>query len=120
MPKNDIPLSDSLPDFKSTFNEVKRVDPEIIAKEVFNDNPIAQNKFKMKLRNEGFNEDYYINHEEFSLPKKNRVMKYVTESVIEIIVPANVVKRKDKVEITTNPDGTTSIEIKNISKLKGL
>lgn len=79
---------------------------------------IAQNEFKMKIKNEGFKEDYFIPHEEIVLPKKNRTMKYVTESGIEIIVPANIIKRKDKVEITTNPDGATSIEIKNISKLK--
>lgn len=115
---NGIPLSDTLPDFKNTFVEAKRIDPELIAKEVFNDNLIAQNEFKMKIKNEGFKEDYFIPHEEIVLPKKNRTMKYVTESGIEIIVPANIIKRKDKVEITTNPDGTTSIEIKNISKLK--
>lgn len=115
---NDIPLSDSLPEFKNTFLEAKVIDPELIAKEVFNDNLIAQNEFKMKMANEGFKEDYLIKQSELALPKRSRTMKYVTESGIEIIVPANIIKRKDKVEITTNPDGTTSIEIKNISKLK--
>lgn len=113
--KYELDLKEILPQFKSAVDECEVLESKTMAKKVFEKSPVASEEFRIKLESSGFTEP--VIKEGKPLPKKDRTMKFITESGIEIIVPASYLKRKDKIEIQKNPDGTTSISIKNIEKL---
>lgn len=114
--KYEIDLKETLPALKSSIDECEVFEPLKIAEAVFEKAPIAKMEFKRSVEEAGVPES--ATFDQARLSKKERTMKFVTEAGIEIIIPSSYLKRKDKVEILNHPDGTTSIEIKNITKLK--
>lgn len=114
--KYELDLKKTLPQLKSAISACDFLEPEVVAKTVFEASPIVGEEFRISVADAGVKEAVAVDQKR--LPKKDRTMKFVTEAGIEIIIPATYLKRKDKVEIINNPDGTTSIEIKNIEKLK--
>lgn len=113
--KYEFDLKEILPQFKSAVEDCEFLEAKTMAKKVFEKSPVASEEFRISMENSGYAEP--VAKEGKPLPKKDRTMKFVTESGIEIIVPSSYLKRKDKIEIHQNPDGTTSISIKNIEKL---
>lgn len=114
--KYDLDLQETLPELKSAFADCDFLEVEEVAKTVFDKLPAAKEEFRIQVENAGVKNS--IPFESERLPKKDRTVKLVTESGIEIVIPSACLKRKDKVEIINHPDGTSSIEIKNIEKLK--
>ena len=115
--KYEMPIEEKIPEFRSILMEAEVIEPEHVAEVIFPDQPAARMEFTGSLHNEGMKEAS-IPREQLKLAKKDRTMKFITESGIEVIIPANFLKQKDKVEIITNPDGTSSIAIKNITQLR--
>lgn len=114
--KYDLDLQETLPELKSAFADCDFLEVEEVAKTVFEKLPAAKEEFRIQVENAGVKES--IPFETSKLPKKDRTLRLVTESGIEIVIPSVCLKRKDKVEIINHADGTSSIEIKNIEKLK--
>lgn len=114
--KYDLDLKETLPELKSAFADCDFLKVDEVAQAVFEKIPAAKEEFRIQVENAGMKED--IPFEANKLPKKDRTIKLVTETGIEIVIPSSCLKRKDKVEIINYPDGTSSIEIKNIEKLK--
>ena len=111
-----IPSEETLPELKSVLSEMDKVTPEQVAKAVFENRPDAQVVLKSRMENYGINES--VAFDSSKLAKKDRTLKMVTDAGIEIIVPSSLLKRTDLIEITTHEDGTSSIELHNIGKIK--
>jgi len=86
--------------------------------EVFENNIEAKNEFRDSIMRKG------IDKKEFQIQSRNSFRKLERQTIktdtgIEINIPLEQYEDKDKLEFITNPDGTISILIKNISKIVG-
>lgn len=111
-----IPVEQTLPELKAVLSEPEKIVPDQIAKTVFEHRPDAQVVLRERMAMKGISEP--VSFDSARLSKKDRTLKMVTDSGIEIIVPSSLLKRTDLIEITTHEDGTSSIELHNISQLK--
>ena len=111
-----IPMEQTLPELKAVLSEAEEVTPEKVASAVFEHRPDAQVVFKARMADKGISEP--VSFDSSRLAKKDRTLKMVTDAGIEIIVPSSLLKRTDLIEIIPHEDGTSSIELHNISKLK--
>lgn len=90
--------------------------PESIGEKLYGHIPEIQEEFTEKL------EKYHMATEEVKLANPATIKKYekqflTTDTGIEINIPMEEYNNKNHVEFITNPDGTISVLIKNISKL---
>lgn len=111
----EMPFSEVVPSFKVALS-AESFDVDMIADEIFEDNMDAKKEFIHKIEDKGVHKE--IDFDTTKLKKKDRVVKFITENGIEITIPSEYIRRKDKVEIVNNSDGTVSIEIKNVNELK--
>lgn len=89
---------------------------EVIGEKIYGSIPEIKEEFTEKL------EKYNLQKEEVRPQNKQTIRKYekqflVTDTGIEINIPMEEYKDGNKVEFITNPDGTISVLIKNISHI---
>lgn len=114
--KYEESVTNTIPELKSIINDSNDIIVlNDIVEHVFEKDE-AKDEFKQAVKEIGFDDQIEI--DKSRLTKKEKTQKFITENGIEITIPANFVKRKDKVEIINNSDGTVSIAIKNITHLK--
>lgn len=92
------------------------LEAETIGEKIFKDSPEMQEELTEKL------EKYHMAAETVvpkapQTIKKFMQQKLTTDTGIEITIPMEEYRNPDRVEFITNPDGTVSVLIKNISKL---
>ena len=100
----------------NTYAEQGALVPEEIGEELFGEIPEIKEEFVEKL------EKYKLPKEEITVKSEKTTKKFekqflTTDSGIEINIPMEEYNNKQHVEFITNPDGTISVLIKNISKI---
>ncbi|MBC3805585.1 nucleoid-associated protein [Acetobacterium fimetarium] len=98
------------------YEAEREIDIENIAKVVFDGDESVQEKFKETLEQKGL----YDKKVQVSPNIEKKIFgkqKFITDTGIEISIPTEQLKRNDIVEFKNNPDGTISVEIKNIGLL---
>ena len=91
------------------------IDPVQIGKNVFHASPIMQEEFVSEIKKAGIEDAVKIDRD-FCV-KKGKNHKIKTDTGIEISFPVDYFDNKDYMEFVNNPDGTLSIELKNIGKI---
>ncbi|EHQ92115.1 nucleoid-associated protein [Desulfosporosinus youngiae] len=91
------------------------LDTTELGKEVFNSSPIMQEEYIKEVKNTGIPETVKVDRS-FAI-KKGKNHRIKTDTGIEITFPADYFHNKDYIEFINNPDGTLSIEMKNIGKI---
>ncbi len=86
-----------------------------IADEVFMDQPLARDEFKAELKKQGIPKKIAV--ENVKPTRSEKVQKIKTDKGIEIIIPVDYMNSKEFVEFYTQPDGTISIQLKNINHI---
>ena len=90
---------------------------EEVKEKIFPDSPQMQEELTEKL------EKYHLEKEVIRPKRENTIKKFqkqhlTTDTGIEITIPMEEYKNPDRVEFLTNPDGTVSVLIKNIGRLR--
>lgn len=90
---------------------------EEVKEKIFPDSPQMQEELTEKL------EKYHLEKEVIRPKSENTIKKFqkqhlTTDTGIEITIPMEEYKNPDRVEFLTNPDGTVSVLIKNIGRLR--
>lgn len=114
--KYELKKTEVLPKLKAAINETEELDIVELADTIFEEKKMIRDDFVASVQESGINTK--IPFDSQKLEKKDRMVRFVTETGIEISIPAQYIKRKDFVEIVNHSNGTVSIEIKNISDLK--
>lgn len=91
------------------------LEPMNLGKQIFSDSPIMQEEYFNEIKSSGLADTIKIDRD-FAL-KKTKSHKIKTDTGIEINIPVDYFQNKDYVEFINNPDGTLSINLKNIGKL---
>lgn len=91
------------------------LDPVELGKEVFAASPLMQQEYLMEVGQAGIAEAVKI--DKSLAVRTGRTHKIKTDTGIEISIPVDYFQDKNYVEFINNPDGTLSIELKNIGKL---
>jgi hypothetical protein len=91
------------------------LDPVELGKTVFHSSPIMQQEYFEEVKKAGITEVVKIDRD-FCV-KKGKNHKIKTDTGIEILFPVDYFDNKDFMEFVSNPDGTLSIELKNIGKI---
>ena len=91
------------------------LDPIELGKEVFSSSHIMQEEYIKEVKSTGIPESVKVDRS-FAI-KKGKNHKIKTDTGIEITFPADYFHNKDYIEFINNPDGTLSIEMKNIGKI---
>jgi hypothetical protein len=101
-----------------SMNEENVIDNQIIAETLYGDNYAKKEKFFEQI-----NEMGYVDRAPAEVtvagPKYSK-QKFRLDNGIEISIPLELYKDPEVVEFINNPDGTTSVIIKNIEKIKNL
>lgn len=92
------------------------IDVVEVAENAFRSNPEMKNIYIDHIQGSGFKEKTIEIDPEFG-EKAFKKQRIKTDTGIEINLPIDFYKNKDKVEFINNPDGTISIVIKNITKI---
>jgi hypothetical protein len=91
------------------------LDPVELGKIAFPASPIMQAEYLEEVQKAGITEVVKIDRE-FCI-KKGKNHKIKTDTGIEISFPVDYFENKNYMEFINNPDGTLSIELKNIGKI---
>jgi hypothetical protein len=91
------------------------LDPVDLGKEVFSSSDIMQEEYIREIKNAGIPETVRVD-KAFAI-RKGKNHKIKTDTGIEILFPVDYFQNKDYIEFINNPDGTLSIELKNIGKI---
>lgn len=91
------------------------LDPVELGQNVFRSSPIMQAEYLEEVKKSGIAEAVKVDRE-FCI-KKGKNHKIKTDTGIEISFPVDYFENKDYMEFVNNPDGTLSIELKNIGKI---
>ncbi|MCH4179226.1 MAG: nucleoid-associated protein [Megasphaera sp.] len=89
--------------------------PQNLGAGVFADSPQMQEEFESQVREAQMPADVSIEKEYARKTGKNHKIK--TDTGIEITFPSEYIENTDYIQIINNPDGTISIELKNICKI---
>lgn len=100
----------------NTYAEQGAISVEEIGEELFGSIPEIKEEFTEKL------EKYKLPKEEIRVQNEQTTKKFekqflTTDTGIEINIPMEEYNNKQHVEFLTNPDGTISVLIKNVSKI---
>jgi len=98
------------------YETESEIDVDNLAKTVFDGDSTIQDRFRSSLEEKGLYEKKIPvtpNIEKKIFGKQ----KFITDTGIEISIPMDQLKRNDIIEFKNNPDGTISVEIKNIGLL---
>jgi len=98
------------------YDSESKIDIDNIAKITFNGDEMIQAKFMEAVEQNGlFDKKVQVTS---NIEKKIfKKQKFITDTGIEISIPADQLNRNDIIEFKNNPDGTISVEIKNIGLL---
>lgn len=117
--KYDLDSMEVMPRMKSIImDNVESQTPiniEEVATVLFSDQPLAKDDFKEELRKQGVQKD--IDVEYVKPTRSEKVQKIKTDKGIEIIIPVDYMNSKEFVEFKNQPDGTISIQLKNITHI---
>ncbi len=98
------------------IREEGAVTPSVIGDKLYDEYPTVKEEFTQKL--EKYNmADEEVRPQAEATVRKFRKQYLKTDTGIEINIPMDEYNNNDNVEFITNPDGTISIMIKNISRL---
>lgn len=89
--------------------------PTELGKEIFKNSPIMQSEYLTEIQTAGIAEAVKV-EQDFAL-KKMKNHKIKTDTGIELTIPLDYFQNTDYIEFINNPDGTLSINLKNIVKL---
>lgn len=89
--------------------------PVALGKEVFSDSREMQQAFETQVAEEKLPVDVKVEKQVAVKTGKNHKIK--TDTGIEVIFPAAYFENQEYIEFVNNPNGTISIEIKNIGKI---
>ena len=90
-------------------------DVEEMGREVFSENEVMQSDFRDKIAETSVPQNVRI--DKAYAERSTRNHKIRTDTGIEITFPADYSMNSDFMEFINNPDGTISIELKNINKI---
>ena len=93
----------------------KPIQIDEIAEELFAEKPLAKAEFKEELKKQGV--PTAIEVEYVKPTRSDKVQKIKTDKGIEIIIPVDYMNTKEFVEFKNQPDGTISIQLKNITHI---
>lgn len=102
------------------MEDAKEIRVEQVAEAVFGGNTAFKAEYLEEVQKAGLVEETLPVPEENTANKKFRTQKLKTDSGIEINFPSHVYNNTDVMEFINNPDGTISILIKNINKVKAV
>jgi hypothetical protein len=91
------------------------LDPIELGKKVFSSSPMLQEEYIKEIKTAGMPETVQVD-QDFAI-KKNKSHRIKTDTGIEIEFPVDYFKNNDYIEFINNPNGTISIELKNIGKI---
>ena len=91
------------------------LDPVKLGKEVFSSSHMMQEEYIKEVKNAGI--PCTVKVDRSFATRKGRNHKIKTDTGIEIAFPVDYFENKDYMEFINNPDGTISIELKNIGKI---
>lgn len=91
------------------------LDPVELGKKVFGSSPMMQEEYMKEVKEAGIHDVVKVDRE-FAM-KKGKSHKIKTDTGIEIEFPVDYFQNKDYMEFINNPNGTISIELKNIGKI---
>lgn len=92
------------------------IEPLAIAAEVFATEPQLQQSFKVQLQEKAVPQTIPMAAKVAERTGKTHVIK--TDTGIEIRIPSESVSNTDYIEFINQPDGTISIQLRNISKIE--
>ncbi len=92
------------------------LDMEYIADQIFEDNPRVKERFQEELTSRGVPQVVEIESERLKASLEK--VRFSTDSGIQITLPRQVADDAGRFEIIHNPDGSISIEIKNVQSVK--
>ena len=98
------------------IGESNSVAVESVAREIFEDNPIAQREYIEEIKEAGIQEDQ-VHLSEKLVERKFGSHKIKTDTGIVINFPSTYYNNKEMIEFINNPNGTVSILIKNVGKI---
>lgn len=108
-----------LPKMKQIIKENVEAQSDIqieeVAQVLFEDRPQAKAKFKEEVQNQGIKKPVSV--ENVKSTKAEKVQKIRTDKGIEVIIPVDYMNSTDYIEFTNLPDGTISIQLKNINRI---
>ena len=93
------------------------IDNDYIADVVFEQKEEAKAEFKDQLAKKAIEPVVSVPNADY-FEKKYERQKIKLDNGIEINVPISLLKNRDAIEFETNPDGSTSVVIKNVGSLK--
>lgn len=100
--------------YESLENEGK-IDKELIADTVFEDNISAKQEYLERVEKSSFVSDAPINVPKYE--KKYSKQKLKLANGIEMTIPIDVYNDQELIEFVNNPDGTISVIIKNVEEI---
>lgn len=97
-----------------TSESGERVQPAELGAEIFDSSPAMQAEFAEEVKRAGVPEAIPVDRKAVQV---NRTHKIRTDTGIEISFPVDYFDNQDYMEFVNNPDGTISIQLKNIGKI---
>jgi len=91
------------------------LDPVELGRKVFRASPVMQEEYLAEVQKAGIAEAVKVDRD-FCV-KKGRNHKIKTDTGIEISFPVDYFENKEYMEFVNNPNGTISIQLKNIGKI---
>lgn len=101
---------------KESLDSQVEIDLHEMAVQLFPDKRIIQDEFQDEVIKRGIEPKIAV--ENIKQTKQMKVQRFSTDTGIELIIPIEVMSKKEIVEIINQPDGTIRIELKNISKIQ--
>lgn len=111
-------LADTKDAIVHSMTEENVIDNQMIAETLYGDNYAKKEKFFEEVQEMGY-VDRAPAEVAVAGPKYSK-QKFRLDNGIEISIPIDLYKDPEVVEFINNPDGTTSVMIKNIEKIKNL
>jgi hypothetical protein len=96
-------------------NEFEYIEPEEIAKSVFDGRPVMREEFIEKLQEANVPKQLEVNS--YVTKKMSANIKLTTDIGVELSFPAEYYRDEKYIEIINNEDGTLSIQINNIGEI---
>ena len=101
-----------------TIHETQAIDNQAIAEVMYGDNFSRKQAYFEETKEQGLADETPYMPE--LLGNNMQRQKFKFENGIELSIPLDLFNDPEVVEIKNNPDGTLSVEIKNIEKIKNM
>lgn len=97
------------------IEEIECIEVDKLANSVFDGRPAMKDEFNAKLEEAQVPETFEIN--KYVTKKMSANIKMTTDIGVEIILPAELYRDSEHIEIINNEDGTLSVKINNIGEI---